>query len=123
MGAFGLPVFADWSAGFDKFSGATGGYLYGFIFGALLTGWFGDMQWDKMVLKAFVALLLGGLVILLVGFIHLNLMENWEFAVENGLNQVLLTGTTIKALIGALIWPLYYWLNDRHDKNYQKMFS
>lgn len=38
MGAFGLPVFADASAGIEVLVGPTAGYLFGFILAALVTG-------------------------------------------------------------------------------------
>lgn len=122
-GIAGLGVFAGGASGFEHFQGATGGYLYGFIFGALVTGWFADMTWDKLPVKGFLALLIGGIVILVIGFIHLNLVTDWDIAVENGASKTLLIGTTIKAAIGAFIWPLYHWINGRLEKKYTKMFG
>lgn len=46
LGAFGAPVFTNFSGGFAKLAGPTGGYLVGFIFAALtywgITKLFGD---------------------------------------------------------------------------------
>jgi biotin transport system substrate-specific component len=42
LGAAGLPWFAGWSGGASIFTGATGGYLIGFILAALLIGHISD---------------------------------------------------------------------------------
>ncbi len=39
LGAFGLPVFAGGTGGFTKLAGATGGYLWSYIFVALASGY------------------------------------------------------------------------------------
>lgn len=39
IGAVGLPVFSGFSGGVAKILGATGGYLIGFVFMALISGW------------------------------------------------------------------------------------
>ena len=42
IGAVGLPWFAGWSVGMSVLTGASGGYLLGFIFAALFLGHFTD---------------------------------------------------------------------------------
>ena len=39
LGIFGLPVFSGYTGGLSKLGGPTGGYLIGFIFMALITGY------------------------------------------------------------------------------------
>lgn len=39
MGLSGLPVFSHGQSGPLAFAGPTGGYLFGFVFGAFVTGW------------------------------------------------------------------------------------
>ena len=42
LGAVGLPWFAGWTGGFGVLTGATGGYIIGFILAALFLGHFTD---------------------------------------------------------------------------------
>ena len=42
LGAVGLPVFAGFKGGAGVLAGATGGYIIGFLFTALLTGFVAD---------------------------------------------------------------------------------
>jgi len=42
IGALGAGVFADWSGGWDYFTGSTGGYLIGYLAAALFVGFFAD---------------------------------------------------------------------------------
>jgi len=42
FGALGIPWFEGWSGGFSIITGATGGYLLGFIFASFFLGYFVD---------------------------------------------------------------------------------
>lgn len=42
FGAMGIPWFEGWSGGFSIITGATGGYLLGFIFASFFLGYFVD---------------------------------------------------------------------------------
>ncbi len=46
-GAMGLPVFAGGGAGILWLLGPTGGYLFGFIAAAFVTGWLAERGWDR----------------------------------------------------------------------------
>ena len=46
MGAVGLPVLANFSGGFDKFVGPTGGFLISFPLMAFIIGWGADHRKD-----------------------------------------------------------------------------
>ncbi|MCD7737994.1 MAG: biotin transporter BioY [Lachnospiraceae bacterium] len=50
IGAVGLPVFSGYTGGLAKLTGATGGYLVGFIFIALMGGYVIDHWPDKYAL-------------------------------------------------------------------------
>ena len=45
LGAVGVPVLANFSGGFDKFVGPTGGFLISFPLMAFIIGWF--VNWMK----------------------------------------------------------------------------
>ncbi|MCD8325692.1 MAG: biotin transporter BioY [Lachnospiraceae bacterium] len=47
IGAVGLPVFSGYTGGLAKLTGATGGYLVGFIFITLMGGYVIDHWMDK----------------------------------------------------------------------------
>lgn len=49
LGAVGVPVFANFSGGFDKLVGMTGGFIWGFIFMVILCG-LGLKQKNKALL-------------------------------------------------------------------------
>jgi biotin transport system substrate-specific component len=74
-GLVGLPVFAGgmgaWSPssvpGVPVILGPTAGYLAGFVLAAGLVGWLAERGWDRRVLTAALAMVLGNLIIYAVG--------------------------------------------------------
>lgn len=72
-----LPVYAGWGSGVDTFVGrgdagqlvlgATGGYLIGFLLAAAVTGRLAELGWDRHILGAVAAMLIGNVVIYLIG--------------------------------------------------------
>ncbi len=49
LGLVGMPVFSAFTSGPAKILGPTGGYLIGFVFMAVICGWFVD-RWNSSVL-------------------------------------------------------------------------
>lgn len=84
LGAVGLPVFSNFSGGFGKLLGVTGGYIWGFIPMALLCG-IGIEFWlkRKNVLSAITAVLLS-----LIGLAICHLFGSVQFALVTGTNSV-----------------------------------
>ncbi len=52
LGLVGLPVFSGFSGGPAKLLGPTGGYLIGFVFTALISGFFIDRFWQNRLVSA-----------------------------------------------------------------------
>jgi biotin transport system substrate-specific component len=83
-GAVGAPVFAGGAAGFSLFSGVTGGYLIGFVIGAMVVGYlvenppsFWRIEMRRGYLWTLFSMAVGlvvifacGTVFLYAGFIH-----------------------------------------------------
>lgn len=58
LGSAGLPVFAEWKGGIGIITGATGGYIVGFIFTALIVG-FAAEKFDKKLIPLAVSMVIG----------------------------------------------------------------
>ena len=70
IGTIGLPVFSGFSGGLGKLAGPTGGYLLGYIFLALIAGFFIDRFWDRIPIQI-VGMVLGVAVLYTFGTIWL----------------------------------------------------
>ncbi|MBI4181275.1 MAG: biotin transporter BioY [Chloroflexi bacterium] len=97
LGAVGLPVFAGWSGGFHVITGATGGYIIGFILAALFLGHFTDKYVrSRSFLSMLVLMLFANFVLIYVpGLIGLKL---W-------LGTVGKSATSFAALLGMGMIP------------------
>ena len=66
IGAIGLPVFSGFQGGFAKIAGPTGGYMLGYLFLALIAGWFIHKYYDIIWLQ-FIGMCLGTAVLYAFG--------------------------------------------------------
>jgi len=113
-GAIGLPVFAGPVGGLAPLIGPTAGYLFGFVAAAFVTGWLSERGWDRSVLRLFVAMALGHILILATGF-------GWlAFGMKLGLEKAWLVGiapfiaaSLIKNALGAALVPAIRRMFDR----------
>ena len=87
LGLVGVPVFAGFTAGPGKLFGPTGGYIIGYIFMAMICGFFVDKFGQKLPLY-FLGMILGTAICYLFGTIWL---------------QVQLETTFVKALAMAVL--------------------
>ena len=106
-GALGAPVFAGGYTGFVYLMGPTGGYLWGFLPAAFITGFLMEQGMAENFITAFVAAILGSSVIFLFGVFHLQLMIGWKKAYEIGVEPFLLI-ESIKLLVASLA-ATYFW--------------
>jgi biotin transport system substrate-specific component len=103
-GAVGLPFFAGGAAGVGVLSGATGGYLMGFVFAAFVTGWLAQRGWDRHFLKTALIMLVGNLVIYIPGLLWLNAVVSSENVFAIGLYPFIV-GDLIKLALAAALMP------------------
>lgn len=103
QGAFGLPVFAGGTGGLSRFVGPTGGYLLAFPLAGALTGWLVEQGWNgRRVVMAFVAMLLGNALCLVLGAAWLATSVGAEKAVAVGVAPFVLGGL-LKSVLGAAL--------------------
>ena len=105
QGFVGLPVFANPGAGPIYFAGPTAGYLAGFVLAAGIIGWLAERGWDRTVVTAFAAVLIGNVMIYLPGLIWLRTagyVPTWEAAIAGGLTPFL-AGAVLKMVLAAVL--------------------
>lgn len=122
LGIVGLPVFSDYSSGWSVIAGPTGGYIVGFIFAATLAGWLAQREWDRKLVRAFLAFLAGSIVPFAFGLPWLAAALG-SYGLPNDLNSVLqaglypfILGGVIKAALGAGIISLAWFAIAKSDK-------
>lgn len=71
-GAMGLPVFAAGGAGLVSLVGPTGGYLFGYLIAAYLTGYMCEQAKERTLWTTLSALVAGNLVVFLTGSLWLS---------------------------------------------------
>lgn len=106
-GAVGLPVFAgNWSegGGVHHLYGPTAGYLIGFAVAAAICGSLAERGWDRSLLKAGAAMVIGNLVIYALGLIWLAIQIGVADALKYGLLPFLV-GDALKIVLGACLLP------------------
>lgn len=67
LGATGLPFYADGAGGWQAATGATAGYLVGFVIAAYVVGLLAERRHDRNVITAIPAFLTGSAIIYLTG--------------------------------------------------------
>lgn len=71
LGAVGMPFYAEGGSGWTVATGATGGYLVGFVVAAALVGALAERRKDRSVRTAVPAMLAGTAVIYAIGTLWL----------------------------------------------------
>ncbi|WP_099224695.1 biotin transporter BioY [Listeria costaricensis] len=103
LGAFGIPVFQGMTAGLGIILGITGGFIIGFLFNALTTGWMLDRFGYKMW-NAILANIIGAMVTLVFGVLWLKISTGMSLtdALMTGMIPFLIPGI-LKAVLAAVI--------------------
>ena len=106
MGLVGLPFYSGGGSGWETATGATGGYLFGFVISAAVVGALAERRHDRSVLTAVPAFLTGTVIIYIFGvawlahFLEVGTTEALEF----GLVPFVI-GDLIKAGVAAMLLP------------------
>jgi len=106
VGVLGLPVFADGSAGWSKLVGASGGFLYGFLFSGLVISVFMNGLKEAKFSKVVFVMLVGTLVLFLFGLSHLAYKFGISKALEYGLYPFWKMALVKALLAGIVVFSL-----------------
>jgi biotin transport system substrate-specific component len=114
LGAVGMPVYAEGKFGLAVLSGATGGYLIGFVVAAALVGRLAELGWDRRIGGALAMMAIGTAVIYAIGvpWLKVALGLPWPDAVAGGMTKFLLWDAA-KLAVAAAIFPTAWWLIGR----------
>jgi biotin transport system substrate-specific component len=129
LGLF-LPFYAQGASGLHTFLsrdpdgtivfGATAGYLLGFALAAIVTGRLAEIGWDRTIVGAVAAMLIGNVAIYLIGVPWIALLvvppdlaaERWQTAAAWGLTPFVVVDA-IKLILAALAFPATWWIVGR----------
>ena len=104
QGLAGLPFFAQGSAGPARLLGPTGGYLVGMLVAAYAVGWLCERGWDRRLMSAFLAMLIGTACIYACGLVWLAYFVGWPSVLSAGLLPFI-PGDLLKIVLAALLLP------------------
>ena len=106
LGVAGVPLYADHHHGWSVFSGATGGYIVGFVLAAALTGYLAERGWDKKFSSSVAAMLTGSVVIYICGvvWLHHSIGVSWATTLVDGLYPFV-PGDIVKLYLSAAALP------------------
>jgi biotin transport system substrate-specific component len=118
VGIAGAPVYADGAHGWNVITGASGGYLVGFVLAAALTGRLAEQRWDRRFSSAIGAMLTTNLVIYLIGlpWLAIVLDTGLEKTLEYGLYPFI-PGDTLKLYLAAALLPAAWRLVGRSERS------
>jgi biotin transport system substrate-specific component len=107
LGVAGAPIYAHHDHGWDVISGASGGYIVGFVVAAAVTGLLAERGWDQRLSSAIAAMLTGNVIVYLVGLPWLAavLDTNLEKTLEYGLYPFV-PGDVFKLYLAAATLPI-----------------
>ncbi|MFN3267043.1 MAG: biotin transporter BioY [Deinococcales bacterium] len=107
--ALGLPVLAGTSGGLSVLTGATAGYLFGFVLAGVVLGALADRGWTQSPWQTALAMLIGTMLIYIPGLLWLSIAlpslgGKLERLLGAGLYPFLL-GDAIKAALVIVLLP------------------
>ena len=108
IGTVGVPVFSGFSGGVGKLFGPTGGYLIGFIFMALASGWIID-HYEQKKLPSIIGMVIGTAICYAFGTVWLAWQAGMSFgaALAAGVLPFLI-GDALKIVFAAWVGPVLH---------------
>lgn len=104
-GGLGLPFFAGGASGLGILTGATAGYLVGFVGAAYAVGWLAEQGLERSVRTSVIPFLVGTVIIYVCGAVWLSVvLGSVEQAVALGVVPFLL-GDALKLMLAAALLP------------------
>jgi biotin transport system substrate-specific component len=105
QGGLGLPFFAGGASGAGVLTGATAGYLVGFVGAAYVVGWLAERGLERSVRTSILPFLVGTVVIYACGVAWLAVvLGSFSRAVQLGLLPFLI-GDLLKLIAAAAVLP------------------
>lgn len=105
MGVIGLPFFAGGAHGLSILTGATGGYLIGFVLAAYSIGLLAERGLERSARTSLIPFLIGTLIIYSCGITWLAVvLGSFSKAIAAGLIPFLI-GDAIKLIAASLVLP------------------
>jgi biotin transport system substrate-specific component len=116
LGTVGLPVFADGNHGVDIVTGASGGYLIGFLAAGWVVGRLAEARFDRTPVKALPLFLVGSALVYGIGvpWLAISADQSLGWALSNGFVDFI-PGDLVKAAAAAGLLPLAWKLAGRRD--------
>ncbi len=114
LGVVGFPFFAGGESGWEVLTGATAGYLVGFVLAAAAIGRMAEMKADRRIVTAIPSFILGSLIIYACGVVGLAVMANMSFEQAIRLGVVpFVIGDVLKAVTAGLALPAAWRLTQK----------
>lgn len=107
-GAMGLPVFAGGKASIVTLMGPSGGYLFGYVFGAYIVGTLAQKGWDRTMGKAILAMVLGSVALYVPGLVQLGTVVGWDKPILAWGLTPFIIGDTVKIIVASGVFSVIW---------------
>jgi biotin transport system substrate-specific component len=116
IGMVGLPVYADGEHGMDVITGASGGYLVGFLVAGWVVGRLAEARLDRRPVTALPLFLVGSAIIYVIGvpWLAVSAHQSLGWAISNGFTDFI-PGDIVKAAAAAGVLPAAWRLAGRRS--------
>ncbi|MEA3502383.1 MAG: biotin transporter BioY [Actinomycetota bacterium] len=119
LGAVGFPFFAGGEGGWTYATGASFGYLVGFVVAAWLVGRFAEQRRDRVIRTAIPAFLIGSAAVYTLGVTWLwatvDAIPTFGDALRAGFYPFV-AGDVVKAVLAGLLLPTAWYVVDRSNR-------